>query len=93
MDDAQTGIKIARRNIIKLRYADDSTLIAESKEELKSFLMKVKEESEKVGLKLNIQKTQNMAFSPITSWQIGGEKMETATDFIYLGSKITADGD
>ena len=92
-DEAQTEIKIARRNISKLRYADDSTLIAESKEELKSLLMKVKEESEKVGLKLNIQKTKIMASGPITSWQIGGETMETATDVIFLGSKTTADGD
>ena len=93
LDEAQSEIKIARRNISKLRYADDSTLIAESKEELKSLLMKVKEESEKVGLKLNIQKTQIMAFSPITSWQIGGETMETVTDFILGGSQISADGD
>ena len=93
MDDAQTGIKIARRNIIKLRYADDSTLIAESKEELKSPLIKVEEESEQVGLKLNIQKMKIMAFSPITSWQIDGETMETVTDFIFLDFKITADGD
>ena len=93
LDEAQSEIKIARRNISKLRYADDSTLIAESKEELKSLLMKVKEESEKVGFKLNIQKTQIMAFSPITSWQIGGETMETATDVIFLGSKTTANGD
>ena len=93
MDEAQTGIKIARRNINNVRYADDTTLMAESKEELKSFLMKVKEESEKVGLKLNIQKTKIMASGPITSWQIDGETMETVTDFIFLGSKITADGD
>ena len=85
-------MKIARRNINNLRYADDTTLMAESEEELKSLLMKVKE-SEKVGLKLNIQKTKIMAFSPITSWQIDGETMETVTDFIFLGSKITADGD
>ena len=84
---------MARRNTNNLRYADDTTLIAESEEELKSLLMKVKEESEKVGLKLNIQKTKIMASSPITSWQIDGETMETVTDFIFLGSKITADGD
>ena len=90
LDEAQAGIKIARRNINNLRYADDTTLMAESEEELKSLLMKVKEESEKVGLKLNIQKTKIMASSPITSWQIDGE---TVTDFIFLGSKITADGD
>jgi len=93
LDEAQTGIKIAGRNINNLRYADDTTLMAESKEELKSLLMKVKEESEKVGLKFNIQKTKIMASSPITSWQIDGETMETVTDFIFLGSKITADGD
>ena len=93
LDEAQAGIKIAGRNINNLRYADDTTLIAESEEELKSFLMKVKEESEKVGLKLNIQKTQIMASGPITSWQIGGETVETVSDFIFLGSKITADGD
>ena len=93
LDEAQAGIKIARRNINNLRYADDTTLMAESKEELKSFLMKVKEESEKAGLKLNIQKAKIMASSPITSWQIDGETMETLTDFIFLGSKITADGD
>ena len=92
LDEAQAGIKIAGRNINKLRYAGDSTLMAES-EELKSFLMKVKEESEKVGLKLNIQKTKIMASGPITSWQIHGETMETVRDFIFLGSKITADGD
>ena len=96
LDEAQTGIKIARRNINNLRYADDTTLTAESKE-LKSLLMKVKEESEKVGLNLNIQKTKIMASSPITSWQIDGETMETVTDFILggggVGSKITADGD
>ena len=86
-------IKIARRNINNLRYADDTTLMAESEEELKSLLMKVKEESEKVGLKLNIQKTKIMASSPITSWQIDGETMETVTDFIFLDSKITADSD
>ena len=88
--ETQAGIKIARRNINNLRYADDTTLMAESKEELKSLLMKVKEESEKVGLKLNIQKTKIMASSPITSWEIDGE---TVSDFIFLGSKITADGD
>ena len=93
LDEAQAGIKIARRNINNLRYADDTTLIAESKEELKSLLMKVKEESEKVGLKLNIQKTKIMASGPITSWEIDGETMETGTDFISSGSKITADGD
>ena len=92
LQEAQTGIKIARRNINNLRYADDITLMAESEEELKSVLMKVKEESEKVGLKLNIQKTKIMASSPITSWQIGGETVETVSDFIFLGSKITADG-
>ena len=92
LDEAQAGIKIARRNINNLRYADDTTLLAES-EELKSLLMKVKEESEKVGLKLNIQKTKIMAFGPITSCQIDGESVETVTDFIFLGSKITVDGD
>ena len=92
-DEAQAGIKIARRNINNLRYADDTTLMTESEEELKSLLMKVKEESEKVGLKLNIQKTKIMAFGPITSWQIDGETMETERDFILGGSKITADGD
>ena len=91
-EEAQAGIKIARRNINNLRYADDTTLMAES-EELKSLLMKVKEESEKVGLKLNIQKTNIMASGPITSWQIDGETVETVADFIFLGSKITADGD
>ena len=91
-DEAQGGIKIAGRNINNLRYADDTTLMAESEEELKSFLMKVKE-SEKVGLKLNIQKTKIMASGPITSWQMDGETMETVTDYIFLGSKITADGD
>ena len=91
MDEAQAGIKIAGRNINNLRYADDTTLMAESKE-LKSLLMKVKEESEKVGLKLNIQKTKIMASGPITSWQIDEETMETVTDFIFLGSKIIADG-
>ena len=92
-DEAQAGIKIARRNVNNLRYADDTTLVGESEEELKSLLMKVKEESEKVGLKLNIQKTKIMASGPIISWQIDGETMETVTDFIFLGSKITADGD
>ena len=91
LDEAQAGIKIAGRNINNLRYADDTTLMAESKEELKSLLMKVKEESEKAGLKLNIQKTKIMASSPITSWQIPGETMETM--FIFLGSQITAHGD
>ena len=93
MEEAQAGIKIARRNIANLRYADDSTLMAESEEELKSLLMKMKEESEKVGLKLNIQKTKIVASSPITSWQIDGEIMETVTDFNLGGSKITADVD
>ena len=93
LDEAQAGIKIARRNINNLRYADDTTLMAESEEELKRLLMKVKEESEKVGLKLNIQKTKIMASSLITSWQIDGETMETVSDFIFGGSKITADGD
>ena len=93
LDEAQAGVKTARRNINNFRYADDSTLISESKEELKSQLMKVKEQSEKAGLKLNIQKMKIMASRPITSWQINGEKMETVTDFIFLGSKITADGD
>ena len=93
LEEAQAGIKIARRNINNLRYADDTTLMAESEEELKSFLMKVKEESEKVGLKLNIQKTNTMASGPITSWQIDGETVETVTDFIFWGSKITADGE
>ena len=93
LDEAQAGIKIARKNINSLRYADDTTLMAESEEELKSLLMKVNEESEKVGLKLNIQKTKIMASSPITSWQTDGEIVETVTDFIFLGSKITADGD
>ena len=92
LDEAQAGIKIARRNINNLRHADDTILMAESKEELKSLLMKVKEESEKVGLKLNIQKTKIMASCSITSWQIDGETMETVTDFIFLGSRITADG-
>ena len=95
LNEAQAGIKIPGRNINNLRYADDTTLMAESKEELKSLLMKVKEESENVGLKLNIQKTKIriMAPGPITSWQIDGETMETVTDFIFLGSKITADDD
>ena len=93
LDEAQAGIKIARKNINNLRYADDTTLTAESEEELKNFLMKVKEESEEVGLKLNIWKTKIMATSPITSWQIDGETVETVADFIFLGSKITADGD
>ena len=93
LDEAQAVIKIAGRNINNLRYADDTTLMAESEEELKSFLMKVKEESEKAGLKLNIQKTKIVSSGPITSWQIDGETMETVTDFILGGSKITADGD
>ena len=93
LEEAQTGIKIARRNINNLRYADDTTLMAESEEELKSLLMKVKVESEKVGLKLNIQKTQIMASGPITSWQTDGETVETVSDFILGGYKITADGD
>ena len=93
LDGAQAGIKIARRNINNLRYADDTTLMAESEEELKSLLMKVKEESEKVGLKLSIQKTKIVASSPITSWKIDGETVETVADFIFLGSKIIADGD
>ena len=93
LDEAHAGIKIARRNINNLRYAGDTTLMAESEEELKSLLMKVKEESEKVGLKLNIQKTKIMASSPISSWQIDGETVDTVSDFIFLGSKITADGD
>ena len=92
MDEAEAGIKIAGRNSNNLRYADDTTLMAASEEELKSLLMKVKEESEKVGLKLNILKTKIMASSPITSWQIDGGKVETVTDFIFLGSKSTADG-
>ena len=92
LDEEQAGIKIARRNINSLRYADDTTIVAESKE-LKTLLMKVKEKNEKVGLKLNIQKTNIMASGPITSWQIDGERMETVTDFTFLGSKITADGD
>ena len=93
LEEAQAGIKIARRNINHLRYADDTTLMAESKEELKRLLMKVKEESEKVGLKLNIQKTKIMGSGPITSWQIDGEKLETGTGFIFLSSKITVDDD
>ena len=93
MDEAQVGIKIAGRNINNLRYSDDTTLLAESEEELKSLLMKVKEESEQAGLKLNIQKTKIMASGPITLWQIDGETMKTVRDFIFLGSKITADGD
>ena len=93
LDEAQTGIKISERNIKNLRYADDTTLMAESKEEGKSLLMKVKEESEKVGLKLNIQKTKIMASGPITSWQIDRETVGTVSDFIFGGSKITADGD
>ena len=93
LNEAQAGIKIAGRNINKLRYADDTTLMAESEEELKSLLMKVKEESEKAGLKLNIQKTKIMASGPITSWQIDRETMETVRNFIFWGSKITTDGD
>ena len=93
LEEAQAGIKIARRNINNLRYADDTNLMAESEEELKSLLMKVKEESEKVGLKLNIQKTKIMASGPITSWHIDGETVETVTDFILGGSKITGDSD
>ena len=93
LDEAQAGIKTARRNINNLRYADDTTLMAESEEELKTLLMKVKEESEKVVLKLNIQKTKIKAFSPFTPWQIDGEIMETVTDFIFLDSKTTTDGD
>ena len=93
LEEAQAGIKNDRRNINNLRYSDDTTLVAESEEELKSFLMKVKEESEKVGLKLNIQNTKIMAPGPITSWQIDGETVETVADFIFLGSKITADDD
>ena len=93
LNEAQTGIKIAGRNISNLRYANGTTLRAESEEELKSLLMKVKEESEKADLKLNIQKPKVMASGPITSWQIDGETMETVTDFIFLGSKITVDGD
>ena len=93
LEEAQAGIKIAGRNISNLRYADDTTLMAESEEELKSLLMKVKEESEKAGLKLNIQKTKIMASGPITPWEIDGETVETVSDFNFLGSKITADGD
>ena len=93
LEETQAGIKIARRNLNKLRYADDTTLLAESEEELRSLLMKVKEESEKVGLKVNIQKTKIMAPGPISSWQIDGATVETMADFIFLGSKITADGD
>ena len=93
LEDAQAGIKIAGRNINNHIYADDTILMAESEEELKSLLMKVKEESEKVGLKLNIQKTKIMAFGPLTPWQIDGETVETVSDFIFLGSQITADGD
>ena len=93
LEETQAGIKIAGRNINNLRYADDTTLLAEREEELKSLLMKVKEESEKVGLKLNIQKTKIMASGPITSWEIGGETAETVSDFNFWGSKITADGD
>ena len=93
LDETQAGIKIAGRNINNPRYVDDTTLMAESKEELKNLLMKVKEESENVALKLNIQKTKIMAFGPITSWQIDGETVETVADFMFLGSKITADGD
>ena len=93
LEEAQAGIKIAGRNINNLRYADDTTLMAESEEELKRLLMRVKEESEKVGLKLNIQKTNIMASGPITSWQIDAETVETVTEFIFLGSKITADSD
>ena len=93
LEEAQAGIKIAGRNINNLRYADDTTLMAESEEELKSLLMKVKEESEKVGLKLNVQKTKIMASGPMTSWQIDGESVETVSDFIFGGSKLTADGD
>ena len=93
LDKAEAGIKVSARNINNLRYADDTTLMVESEEELKSLLMKVKEESEKIGLKFNIQKTKIMASGPITSWQIDGETVETVSDFIFLGSKITADGD
>ena len=93
LKQAQAGIKIARRNVNNLRYADDTTLVAESEEELKSLLLKVKEESEKVGLKLNIQKTKIIASGPITSWEIDGETVETVSDFIFWGYKITADGD
>ena len=93
LEEAQAGIEIARRNINNLRYADDTTLMAESEEKLKRLLMKVKEESEKVGLRLNVQKTKIMASGPITSWQIDGETVETVSDFIFWGSKITANGD
>ena len=93
LDEEQAGLEIARRNINNLRYGDDTTLMAESEEELKSLLMKVKEESEKVGLKLNIQKMKILASGPITSWEIDGETVETVSDFIFLGFKITADGD
>ena len=93
LDESQAGIKISGRNINNLRYTDDTALVVESEEELKSLLMKMKEESENAGLKLNIQKTRIMASGPITSWQIEGEKVETVTDFTFLGSKITADGD
>ena len=93
LDEAQAGLKIARRNINNLRYADDTTLMAESEEELKSLLMKVKEKSEKVGLKLNIQKTKIMSSGPIPSWEIDGETVETVSDFTFLGSKIIANGD
>ena len=93
LEEAQAGIKIARRNINNLRYADDTTLMAESEEELKSLLMRVKKETEKAGFKLNIQKTKIMASGTITSWQIEGEKVEAVTDFLFLGSKITVDGD
>ena len=93
LEESQAGIKIAGRNINNLRYADDTTLMAESEEELKSLMIKVKEESEKVGSKFNIQKTKIMASGPITSWEIDGETVETGSDFIFLGSKITADGD
>ena len=93
LDEAQAGIKTVENNINNLRYAEDTTLMTKSKEEIKSLLMKVKEESEKVGLKLNIQKTRTMASSPITSWEIDGETVETVADFIFRGSKITADGD
>ena len=93
LEEAQSGIKIAGKNINNIKHADDTTLMAESEEELKSFLMKVKKENEEVGLKLNIQKRKFMAFGPITSWEIDGKTMETVTDFIFLGSKITADGD
>ena len=93
LEEAQAGIKIARRNVSNLRYVDDTTLMAESEEELKTLLMIVKEESKKVGLKLNIQKTKIMASNPITSWQIDEETVETVAEFIFLGSKITADGD